>query len=577
MRLNVFEGRLSFRRPFYFTNRLPGRLLLFATLAYLETTATHIYLSPYLALAGWLSGPASIRGFGMLFYALGKLFAYRFSVVFIALAFILISRFRGIVKDSAPIPFGRWWFGAHIVLFGACLFVRQQFVSAPGKGAVSGSTLLICLWISAGYTVCLAFACVPPSAWLRLARTSYPVWAYALAFACAVVLAGVALQQSWESSASVPGLMLQRGTFLAAHSLLHWLIPGTTVNPAHYSIGAPHFQVEIREGCSGVEGLALMLAFSAVWLWLRRKELCIPRALALVPVALAGAFALNIARICLLVWIGNSIDENVAVFGFHSQAGWMAFTALAIAFAFTLERLAWVQNDAAASLPAAAPPLSTVSPRETVESPLAIAYLTPFLAILAAGFVSRSISGSFEWSYPLRFFAAGFMLWRYRVPLRRLDWRAGWVAVFAGAAVFAIWIAPGIFLSTAPPSALAGGLASLPGTSRIAWLAFRVTAAVTTVPVAEELAFRGYLARRLIARDFDAVPFRALRLLPIAVSSVGFGIMHGRAWPVGIIAGLAFAFILRRRGRMGDAVAAHAVSNLLLAAWVLVRGDYAQW
>jgi membrane protease YdiL (CAAX protease family) len=53
--------------------------------------------------------------------------------------------------------------------------------------------------------------------------------------------------------------------------------------------------------------------------------------------------------------------------------------------------------------------------------------------------------------------------------------------------------------------------------------------------------------------------------------------MHGQHWLVGIVAGLAYAFLLRHRGRMGDAVVAHAVSNLLLAVWVLTRGDWGLW
>jgi membrane protease YdiL (CAAX protease family) len=51
-------------------------------------------------------------------------------------------------------------------------------------------------------------------------------------------------------------------------------------------------------------------------------------------------------------------------------------------------------------------------------------------------------------------------------------------------------------------------------------------------------------------------------------------------WPhlvLGTIAGLAFAAALRWRGRMVDDVAAHAVSNLLLAVWVLGFGDWTLW
>jgi CAAX prenyl protease-like protein len=120
-------------------------------------------------------------------------------------------------------------------------------------------------------------------------------------------------------------------------------------------------------------------------------------------------------------------------------------------------------------------------------------------------------------------------------------------------------------------------LAALSPTARWIWITFRVAAAVITVPVAEELAFRGYLARRFISWDFDHVSFTDLTALSIALSSVAFGLMHGQHWLVGILAGLAYAIALRWRGRMGDAIIAHAISNLLLAVWVLGFGDWAQW
>jgi hypothetical protein len=43
------------------------------------------------------------------------------------------------------------------------------------------------------------------------------------------------------------------------------------------------------------------------------------------------------------------------------------------------------------------------------------------------------------------------------------------------------------------------------------------------------------------------------------------------------VAGVAYAILLRSKGRIGDAIVAHAVSNLLLAAWVLARGDWGLW
>jgi CAAX prenyl protease-like protein len=177
----------------------------------------------------------------------------------------------------------------------------------------------------------------------------------------------------------------------------------------------------------------------------------------------------------------------------------------------------------------------------------------------------------------LRFVAAVVALWLFGREYRKLDWRFGWAAPLTGVGIFLIWIAPGWWTHENAVSSLGPALAALSPMGRIAWIGFRVAAAVVTVPIAEELAFRGYLARRIMARDFDAVPFAKLTVLSIGLSSVAFGVMHGQHWLVGIVAGLAFAVVLRSRGRMGDAVVAHAVSNLLLAAWVLARGDWGLW
>jgi CAAX prenyl protease-like protein len=113
--------------------------------------------------------------------------------------------------------------------------------------------------------------------------------------------------------------------------------------------------------------------------------------------------------------------------------------------------------------------------------------------------------------------------------------------------------------------------------ARLTWIAFRIAAAAITVPIADELAFRGFLARRLIDREFDRVPFSSLTSLSVVVSSVAFGLLYGQHWIAGMVAGFAYAALVRWRERIGDAVVAHATSNLLLAVWVLSRGDWALW
>jgi CAAX prenyl protease-like protein len=117
----------------------------------------------------------------------------------------------------------------------------------------------------------------------------------------------------------------------------------------------------------------------------------------------------------------------------------------------------------------------------------------------------------------------------------------------------------------------------LAGRCRLAVDGTGVGRAVVTVPIAEELAFRGFLLRRLISPDFDLVDFRRFTYTAVVISSVVFGVLHGGRWIAGTVAGVLYAAAMLRRGRIGEAVVAHATTNALIAAWVLVRGDWYLW
>lgn len=432
----------------------------------------------------------------------------------------------------------------------------------------------------------LALACFPFSVWISTARNTSPIWQYSTLAGIAAWFLRDPLQLLWIQSSSTNVYLLQRLTFRSVQAVLSLLLPNLVVDSGPFILGTPRFTVSIGAPCSGIEGLGLVLVFTTVWLWFFRRENRFPQALLLIPCALACAFALNVARIATLILIGNAGAPEVAFVGFHSQAGWIAFTLVALTFSMATQRLAWVRKATPAPEPmpgltgspfqqAAAQVLSPV--RVSGESPATPAYLVPFLAILAASFLSKSASGYFEWLYPLRLVAAALALWLFRRHYRNLDWRFGWAAPATGVAIFLFWIAPGLLTHSQASSPLGAALAALPPAARFSWIALRVLAAVVTVPLAEELAFRGYLARRIMARDFDSVAFTRLSFVAITLSSIAFGLLHGQHWLLGIAAGLAFSSLLRRRGRIGDAVVAHAVSNLLLAIWVLTQNAWSLW
>jgi exosortase E/protease (VPEID-CTERM system) len=260
-------------------------------------------------------------------------------------------------------------------------------------------------------------------------------------------------------------------------------------------------------------------------------------------------------------------------------------------FLLTVNNVAWFRQPEAAANSLQSP----ASQRDgalLADTNLAAVYLLPFLAILAAGMLAQAVSDGFEWLYALRLFAALGVFYAYRRQYRRMDWRFGWLGIAAGVAVFALWVLldrvigreeifrnaiGGAPTSGAVLTSVGEGLARLSRSQRAVWIAVRTVAAVTTVPLAEELAFRGFIARRILSPNVEGVSYRSLSLVAILVSSLAFGILHGRMWLAGMIAGMVFARVAKLRGRLGEAVAAHATANLLIALWVIARGDYSLW
>ena len=100
---------------------------------------------------------------------------------------------------------------------------------------------------------------------------------------------------------------------------------------------------------------------------------------------------------------------------------------------------------------------------------------------------------------------------------------------------------------------------------------------VRSVPIAEELAFRGFLMRRPMSPAFDELSLRRVTLFVLVVTSVAFGLLHGSRWIAGTAAGGLYGLVAIRRGRMGEAVIAHAATNALLAAYVVIFGHWQFW
>jgi exosortase E/protease (VPEID-CTERM system) len=486
-------------------------------------------------------------------------FGLRFAASFaVALAFFIyvrrdepLLRVNAEARDAAMRPGWLALHGVSMVAVAAALYNLYGEHGVHLPLALLGSAVLL---LSAAGAFALVLALAPWPLWRRAAAAVGLRWAYAALAAALGTGAIIWSQELWAPTAQL--------TFGLVRDVLSPILPALQADAATRILRTPRFAVEVSSICSGLEGIGLMFAFCSAWLLYFRAEYRFPRALLIIPAGILFVFALNVLRIAALVLIGNAGYPNVAVYGFHSQAGWIGFNCAACGVAFASRRSRWLNRTA------------RHEDGVPTENPTAT-YLLPFLAVLAAGMISRASSSGFETWYALRLIAAATVLavaWR---PLSRLDWRFGWRGIAVGSFVFALWLGAAHFLlarKEIPPP-----LAAMGTTARDLWIAIRILTSVLVLPLAGELAYRGYLMRRLLAEDFESVSFASIGWMPLLVTAAAFGVLHGTLWLPGIAAGAAYGLVLIRTGRMGEAVAAHATSNLLIAASVLAAGQWQLW
>ncbi|MDN3546616.1 MAG: CAAX prenyl protease-related protein [Roseateles asaccharophilus] len=187
-----------------------------------------------------------------------------------------------------------------------------------------------------------------------------------------------------------------------------------------------------------------------------------------------------------------------------------------------------------------------------------------------------------RWVYGLSvLIVGGALLWfwkeygelaRQNLPdLRQTLWSVG-----VGLAVFGLWIhldAPWMQLGEATAN-----FVPLDAQGRIDWtlIAMRWIGAALLVPVMEELFWRSFLMRWIAHPQFERVDPQQIGLRAIVLSTFVFMLAH-TLWLAAIVAGLAYAWLYVRSGKLWTAVIAHAVTNGALGLWVIKTGRWEFW
>jgi uncharacterized protein len=232
--------------------------------------------------------------------------------------------------------------------------------------------------------------------------------------------------------------------------------------------------------------------------------------------------------------------------------------------------------------PMAGPAISAPDSRKLV------AYVAPmllFVLLLGMGSGLKTPGAPFWraapefWIYPLQTLLCALLLIYFRrdYDLRRV--RKPAFALAIGLLVFFLWIAPQQFLSFAPrvvgfnPDILAGS-------PTLYWttVVLRFLRLVVVVPLLEEIFWRGFLLRYLIAEDFLSVPFGMFSWRSFVVVTLGFGLSHFPAdWPVALMTGALYNLVAYRTKNLAACILAHALTNFALGLWIVGTKQWGFW
>jgi len=464
----------------------------------------------------------------------------------------LLDTFRD--PDPASWRRCRLWFVAHVMVL-APLIAGTALRGTPQLGEVEHPEIWLGAWLILAMLAVVTWcaAALPLQFWIRWVTRSPRAFPIGFAFGLATDIVANWLKALWSA--------LAFSTLWASAALLSAVNRLAVYDPQNAVIGTSTFSVRVGLPCSGLEGISLVCGYFVLYLWICRREVRFPAALLLLPLGAAMAWILNAVRIAALVLLGSG-NREIALRGFHSVAGWLFFNLVVLGMVSVSSRLSFLART------------DQETERRVSRNPAGV-YLVPLFAMITIAMLTKAFSADFDTYYPLHIIVGLGALSLYWNDLVRMRWVGSWPAVAIGAAVFGMWLAL-VPRDAGVDVAVATGLGALSRLGRMLWISSRLIGAIFVAPIVEELAFRGYLIRKLIASDFQSVMPGRFTWLSFLGSSLLFGILDGH-WVAGTLAGGAFALALYRRGELSDAIAAHASANAVLAAYVIANHSWSLW
>ena len=232
--------------------------------------------------------------------------------------------------------------------------------------------------------------------------------------------------------------------------------------------------------------------------------------------------------------------------------------------------------------------MTQTSPRQRFALRDDIAYVLPMFVFLALVWAGGKWPALYPDFYIARALIVAILLIALRNHFTKIRWSYWWLGVILGIVGIVQWIAMQLLLQKLSirgwqpfkPSADAFDPTKTFASPLVmwSWITVRIASASLVVPFMEELFWRDFLWRSILApADFKLAEVGEKNWMAFFVVACAFATVHGNWWLTAVVWGLMIGGLLMYTKSLGACIVMHGVTNLLLGAYVLYTHDWTFW
>lgn len=212
------------------------------------------------------------------------------------------------------------------------------------------------------------------------------------------------------------------------------------------------------------------------------------------------------------------------------------------------------------------------------------AYIVPMLVFLGLTELSKHWSWGHPVFYAVKTVVAASLLIVLWPRYTRIEWRHLALGAAFGCVGVVQWVGTESLLLRYWPNYPRFGNAPFDPTQEIhnaslqvSFIAIRVIGATLVVPVMEELFWRDFLWRTILApKNFKLAAVGERSWQVCLLVAVAFASVHVQ-WITATVWGMMIGMLLMHTRSLGACIVMHAITNLLLAIYVLQTGNWYFW